>query len=267
MMNISEFSILIQQLVDDMPVAWARHLADNIVDEPAGDWDRLRLCMLQDVRQTHLIERIELFCDSWDSHFSIFTPQSVALSLLATAQAIKEEQQSEAISLVWTGPDSELIPFRRTEQVLLQLIRSAKENLLLVSFAIYKAQGIIQALEDAIQRGVKIIIILESPESSAGKISFDPMKNFSDTLAEIVSFYIWPLHERSVSEDGKHGSLHAKIAVANSNTLFITSANLTDYAMNLNMEMGVLIKKGELPKRVEDHFDEMIAKNILVDAE
>jgi len=219
-MNISEISLLIQQLVDDMPVAWAHYLANILAEEPADDWERLRLCMVQGVRQSHLIERIEAFCDDWQNRFSVITPQSVALSLLAIAQAVSKERQSETISLVWTGPESDLIPLRRTEQVLLQLIRAAKDHLLIVSFAIYKAQGIMQALEDAIQRGVKIIIILESPESRAGKISFDPMKNFSDTLAESVSFYIWPVHERSVSEDGKHGSLHAKIAVADSNTLF-----------------------------------------------
>jgi len=49
--------------------------------------------------------------------------------------------------------------------------------------------------------------------------------------------------------------------------LFITSANLTDYAMNLNMEMGVLIRGGGMPKQVEGHFEGMITKKILVDAE
>lgn len=60
-MNISEFSLLIQQLVADLPVAWAHHLTNILADEPAGEWERLRLCMLQGVRQPHLIERIEAF--------------------------------------------------------------------------------------------------------------------------------------------------------------------------------------------------------------
>jgi len=262
-MNISEFSLLIQQLVDDMPVVWAHHLANILAEEPADDWERLRLYMLQGVRQTHLIERIEAFCDAWKNRFSIYTPQSVALSLLAIAQAVNMERQSETVSLVWTGPESDLIPLRRTEQVLLQLIRSAKDHLLIVSFAVYKAKTVLSALEEALYRGVQTVIVLESPDASAGKIGFDPLQSFETGFLEQAQFYLWPHDKRPLSPDGKHGSLHAKVAVADENTLFITSANLTDYAMNLNMELGVLIRGGELPKQVESQFDEMIMKNVI----
>jgi PLD-like domain len=44
-------------------------------------------------------------------------------------------------------------------------------------------------------------------------------------------------------------SLHAKCAVIDSNLLFLSSANLTEFAFNLNMELGVLIKGGSLPAR------------------
>lgn len=263
-MNVSEFSLLIQQLVDDMPVAWAHHLANILAEEPADDWKRSRLCMLQGVRQTHLIERIEAFCDAWQNQFSLYTPQSVALSLLAIAQAVNKERKSETISLVWTGPESDLIPLRRTEQVLLQLIRAAKGHLLIVSFAVYKAKTVLSALEEALYRGVQIVIVLESPDVSAGKIGFDPLQSFEKEFLEQAQFYLWPHDKRPLSPDGKHGSLHAKISVADENTLFITSANLTDYAMNLNMELGVLIRGGELPKQVEEHFEGMITKKILV---
>jgi phosphatidylserine/phosphatidylglycerophosphate/cardiolipin synthase-like enzyme len=262
-MSISEFSLLIQQLVADMPVAWALHLANILADEPAGDRERLRLCMLQGVRQTHLIERIEAFCDAWQNRFFIYTPQSVALSLLAIAQAVNKERQSDTVSLVWTGPDSDHIPLRRTEQVLLQLIRAAKEHLLIVSFAVYKAKIVLSALEEAIYRGVQTVIVLESPDASAGKIGFDPLQSFEKEILEQAQFYLWPHDKRPLSPDGKHGSLHAKVAVADENTLFITSANLTNYAMNLNMELGVLIRGGELPKQVEGHFEGMIMKNVI----
>jgi len=50
--------------------------------------------------------------------------------------------------------------------------------------------------------------------------------------------------------------LHAKLAVADGESLFISSANLTNAAMQLNMELGVLICGGELPAQVVKHFDE-----------
>jgi len=41
-----------------------------------------------------------------------------------------------------------------------------------------------------------------------------------------------------------HGSLHVKCAVADASVALISSANLTDYTMSLNMELGVLVKGG-----------------------
>ena len=45
----------------------------------------------------------------------------------------------------------------------------------------------------------------------------------------------------------RHGSLHVKCAVADDAAALISSANLTEYAMNLNMELGLMVKGGDLP--------------------
>jgi phosphatidylserine/phosphatidylglycerophosphate/cardiolipin synthase-like enzyme len=58
-------------------------------------------------------------------------------------------------------------------------------------------------------------------------------------------------------------ALHAKCAVADARLLFVSSANLTDYALNLNMELGVLIAGGSQPQTVMAQFDELIAQGIL----
>jgi phosphatidylserine/phosphatidylglycerophosphate/cardiolipin synthase-like enzyme len=45
---------------------------------------------------------------------------------------------------------------------------------------------------------------------------------------------------------------------------FLSSANLTEYAFSLNMELGLLITGGEQPPRVEDHFDRLIEIGMLI---
>ena len=52
-------------------------------------------------------------------------------------------------------------------------------------------------------------------------------------------------------------------AQADGDTLFISSANLTRYATALNMELGVLIKGGDLPGRVASHFERLIENGTL----
>ena len=54
------------------------------------------------------------------------------------------------------------------------------------------------------------------------------------------------------------GILHVKCVVADGRWLFLSSANLTDYAFTINMELGLLITGGDLPNRIERHFDRLI---------
>lgn len=59
------------------------------------------------------------------------------------------------------------------------------------------------------------------------------------------------------------GSLHAKVAPADGNILFQTSANLTDIAMELNIEKGVLIYGGDSPKAIENQIKDLILQKDL----
>ena len=45
--------------------------------------------------------------------------------------------------------------------------------------------------------------------------------------------------------------MHVKAAVADSKVAFLTSANLTDAALERNMELGVLIRGGNLPSSID----------------
>jgi phosphatidylserine/phosphatidylglycerophosphate/cardiolipin synthase-like enzyme len=45
--------------------------------------------------------------------------------------------------------------------------------------------------------------------------------------------------------------------------LFLSSANLTEYAFTVNMELGLLVMGGPLPCQVEEQFDRLIAAGVL----
>ena len=57
--------------------------------------------------------------------------------------------------------------------------------------------------------------------------------------------------------------VHAKCAVADDCIAFITSANLTTAAMEKNVELGVLIRGGDLPVRLEQHLRSLVVSEIL----
>jgi phosphatidylserine/phosphatidylglycerophosphate/cardiolipin synthase-like enzyme len=58
--------------------------------------------------------------------------------------------------------------------------------------------------------------------------------------------------------------MHAKCLVSDGLHLFVTSANLSGNALDLNMELGVYVHGGALPEQVERHFDELIRLGELV---
>ncbi len=61
-------------------------------------------------------------------------------------------------------------------------------------------------------------------------------------------------------------SLHAKIAVADEHTVFITSANLSLKAAGDNIEAGVLIQGGGWAARITEHVASLRSRGELIDS-
>jgi phosphatidylserine/phosphatidylglycerophosphate/cardiolipin synthase-like enzyme len=52
--------------------------------------------------------------------------------------------------------------------------------------------------------------------------------------------------------------MHAKAAVADCRVAFLSSANLTEAALERNMELGVLIRGGNLPVAIDRLIDALV---------
>ena len=115
----------------------------------------------------------------------------------------------------------------------------------------------------AANRGVAINIVVESPDRIEGQNAYSTLAALGPAVASRCSVYLWPLEQRACDENGKVGKLHVKCAVADSQWLFLSSANLTEQAFTLNMELGLLLMGGGLPAQVEKHFERMIQMGVL----
>jgi phosphatidylserine/phosphatidylglycerophosphate/cardiolipin synthase-like enzyme len=76
--------------------------------------------------------------------------------------------------------------------------------------------------------------------------------------------YFWPREKRGQDDQGKFGILHVKCAMADGRWLFLSSANLTEYAFTINMELGVLVTGGKLPAQVQEHFERLVDTGVLL---
>lgn len=221
-----------------------------------------RAVALANIQNPQVRAELGALFDLWQQRCPEIPGSGLALAIQASLSLNQQHDQVQ-VDLTWTGPETDAIPLRRTDGALLQLIGAARESLLIVSFAVYKIQAVVESLEIALGQGVGLKIVLEQPDPSSGKLTFAGMPALGRNVLERAEIYTWPLEHRPRSRNGKHGSLHAKIALADNRFLFISSANLTEYAMNLNMEMGVLIQGGKLPGQVGRHFEELINRQIL----
>jgi cardiolipin synthase len=177
------------------------------------------------------------------------TPREIASILVGASHAYNSALAEQTVELVWTGPSSDLIATRKTEQALIEVISSAKREIVLVSFVVYKADSVVAALRDAADRGVSIYLLLEPSEEQGGRVSVDSIAALKGAIPD-SHVCVWTKKEGGF--DG--GKVHAKLIVADRTSCFVSSANLTGHAMEKNMEAGVLIRGGDVPTRLGSHI-------------
>jgi cardiolipin synthase A/B len=195
--------------------------------------------------------------EAWQAAY--IPPAELAGMLTAASAAYHRAKAEQDIELVWTGPSSKLIATRKTEQALLQVIDAAETRLFITSFVAYDIASIMKALNRAIDRGVQISMLLEASESRGGGLSIDAIAKMKSALPT-AKLFSWV----DKAEGFEGGKVHAKVAVADENFCFISSANLTGHAMEKNMEAGVLIRGGATPCSLHKHLVALEATRVIV---
>jgi len=198
------------------------------------------------------------FVERWKNEAQEVDRRTVAVALQSAALSEQTHRDSHSVEMVWTGPDTEQTPFRRTEQAILQVLDGAKSRITLVSFAVYRIPNVGKALVRAAKRGVRLTVIVETPDKIEGEGEYSTIKALGQEVAACSTVYFWPKKNRPLGDNNKVGSLHVKCAVADGEWLFISSANLTQQAFTINMELGMLVRGGTMPSRVEQQFDRLI---------
>ena len=198
------------------------------------------------------------FFQDWRAKAPVVSSTEVVIALRTAACSQRSREADQAVEIVWTGPRSEEVSFRHTEQAILQVLNSAQSRILLVSYAVYAIPNIQEAVARAAKRGVRITVVVETPDKMDVQSEYSTLQALGDEVARCSTVYYWPKENRKTDGSGKLGSLHVKCVVGDGRWLFLSSANLTKYAFSLNMELGCLVTGGTLPRQVEQHFEWLI---------
>lgn len=194
---------------------------------------------------------------AWDAHPTV-PGSELGPAIAAAAHAHELARTEPELELVLSGPTSAHVHARRTDAVLLEVVATATTSLLLVTFSLHMYAELKVALRKAIAAGVHVTVLAEDPQDR-DKFDQDPALALAGLA---VTRLRWPRDQRP----GGMTSLHAKIAVADDHTVFLTSANLSLKAAGDNVEAGVLIHGGGWAERITEHVASLRSRGELVDA-
>lgn len=107
---------------------------------------------------------------------------------------------------------------------------------------IQRRRGDTTAVEQLVRRFADRFWATDWPGSSRPRVYYDP---------------------RSLDPDGPGGVLHAKAVVVDDEVVFVTSANLTEAALDRNIEIGLLVRDRALAASVSTHFRGLIDRALL----
>lgn len=194
---------------------------------------------------------------TWAGQLSLQNDDNFVLQLTAIRETILlSDLDTPKTEVVWSGPKVEGSYLRATRQVVQDIIASAKAELLIVGYWLAGKEDsegiindIISQIANAVARDVMVNMVLDEGEKGYGKNNRETLVSLWPQEVPLPDLFTW-----RIPDDDHHLKLHAKVLVADQCDALVTSANLTMYALDRNMEMGVRIQGSECTK-ITQHFD------------
>ena len=175
-----------------------------------------------------------------------------------------------APDFVWTGPQVAGLHARDTRRVYEELLGSATRSVWASTYVFSEGPQAFRTLADRMDAVPELdVTLLLNIEGRRGDTTAADslVRRFADEfwgrewpgMARPKVYY----DPRSVEADSPGGVLHAKAVVADEESVFITSANLTAAAQDRNIELGLVVRDRALAATTVTHFRTLIEKDLL----
>ena len=200
--------------------------------------------------------------------------EHVGISPVAGAAWLKSLRLAEARTsppdFVWTGPEVAGLHARDTRRVYEELLGTAERSIWVSTYAFFDGSQAFKSLASRMDvvPGLEVTLLLNIDRRRGDTTASQALvRRFADEFwhrewpgAVRPKVYYDP---RSVETEGPAGVLHAKAVVADEESVFITSANLTAAAWDRNIELGLLVRDRGLAATTVIHFRTLIENDLL----
>ena len=172
--------------------------------------------------------------------------------------------------LVWSGPEVPGLHARDTRRVYEELLGCAERSIWASTYAFFDGPKAFEVLARRMESrpALRVTLLLNiQRERSDTTASGQLVRRFADRFWKTD----WPgqshpnvfYDPRALDAEGPGGVLHAKAVVADDEAVFITSANLTEAALDRNIELGVLIRDRAFALTIGSYFRNLIDRDLL----
>ena len=172
--------------------------------------------------------------------------------------------------LVWSGPEVPGLHARDTRRVYEELLGSAERSIWASTYAFFDGPKAFEVLARRMEArpALRVTLLLNIQRKRGDTTASEQLvRRFADRFWKTD----WPgssrpsvfYDPRALDLEGPGGVLHAKAVVADDEAVFITSANLTEAALDRNIELGVLIRDRALALAVGGYFRSLIDRDLL----
>ena len=172
--------------------------------------------------------------------------------------------------LVWSGPEVPGLHARDTRRVYEELLGSAERSVWASTYAFFDGPKAFEVLARRMDTtpDLRVTLLLNIQRKRGDATAAEQLvRKFADRFwgtdwpgSSRPTVYYDP---RALELDGPAGVLHAKAVVADDEAVFVTSANLTEAALDRNIEVGLLVRDRALAASVSSHFRGLIDRGLL----
>jgi phosphatidylserine/phosphatidylglycerophosphate/cardiolipin synthase-like enzyme len=172
--------------------------------------------------------------------------------------------------LVWSGPEVPGLHARDTRRVYEELLGSAEHSIWASTYAFFDGPKAFEVLARRMEArpALRVTLLLNIQRKRGDATASEQLvRRFADRFWKDD----WPgssrpsifYNPRALEQDGLGGVLHAKAVVADDEAVFITSANLTEAALDRNIELGVLVRDRAFALTICGYFRNLIDRDLL----
>jgi len=182
----------------------------------------------------------------------------------------KAAARAPRLDLVWSGPTVAGLHARNTRRVYEELLGSAERSVWASTYAFFDGPSAFEVLAKRMDAkpGLQVTLLLNVQRKRGDTSAADQLvRRFADRFWK----HEWPgtarprvfYDPRALEPEGPGGVLHAKAVVVDDEAVFITSANLTEAALDSNIELGLVVRDRALAASVSTHFQALIDSALL----